>query len=160
MITYSPDNKTKAGKLLVLTLYQGIISIAGILITSCCYIRTVKRLRRLAGEIDGLLDVNLKRLFWYPAVMSVIYIPSLMDNYWAIYTNISPDWLIILHFGLTHLVGFFNFVVYGWQRKFYYNRDRKVGRQSDQQVEVHTPQEDNSASISLDEELLQKKRLR
>jgi len=137
-------------KLLFRTLYEGLTTIFVFFITLIAYGITVIRIRR---ELDTNIDFNLYKVFWYPFIMLLVTVPSLIDDYNQIFHPNSSELLLLMHILLTHSIGTLNALVYGWQRNLF-----KFSRGTSREVEVHSPGEPND-SISLNQELLRASRL-
>jgi len=118
-ITYTAgvDKKTK---LLVRTIYEAFPIMSAVIITLGSYFITVRKIRQLPEEIIAAMDLNINKLFWYPAVLLITFVPSVADNFGAIFLDAKiPVAFKLLHLLMTHAIGFTNGIVYGIQRKLY-----------------------------------------
>jgi len=80
--------------------------------------------------------------------MLLVTMPSLIDDYNQIFNPNSSETLLMMHIVLTHSIGVFNAIVYGWQRNLF---QRQI--HSEIEVEASTPIKSNDSN-SLNEELL------
>jgi len=109
--------------LLVLMLHEGVPLLVGFLITLSAYRYAIKQMRELPIHILCEMSVSLRGLLWYPALLLIIFIPSLVDKVWALFNPFRPVWIQTVYLCLTHSIGFINALVYGMQRKLYVARD-------------------------------------
>jgi len=107
----------------VLILHEGIPLLVGFIITLRAYRYAIKQIRELPIRILNELSVPVQGLLWYPALLLIIFIPSLIDKIWALYNPFRPVWIQTLYLCLTHSIGFINALVYGVQRRLYAMRD-------------------------------------
>ncbi len=107
----------------VLILHEGIPLLAGFIITLRAYRYAMKQIQELPVRILQEMSVPVRGLLWYPALLLIIFIPSLIDKIWALYNPFRPVWIQTLYLCLTHSIGFINALVYGVQRKLYAARD-------------------------------------
>jgi len=125
-ITYASDVTSISTKLIVRMIYEGIPILAGVLITLIGYILTIRKIKKLPPEILEELDISIYKLFWYPALLFVTFVPSILDNYAAIYTGSAVSLSVkALHLSITHLIGFTNAILYGIQRKLYHTKHKE-----------------------------------
>ncbi len=97
-------------KVLFRTLYEGLTSVFIFLVTLIAYAITVRRIQRE-------LDFNPYQLFWYPFVVLLVTVPSLIDDYYQIFHSSSHIVLLTTHI-LSHSIGILNAIVYGWHFRF------------------------------------------
>jgi len=115
--------QTGVFKYLIAIFYVGIPTAAGLLITLIAYILTFKRLRKLGqGAIQGM-GIKPHKLFWYPAVLFLVFIPRIIDGLVKTFRNGEEIFFLkAMHMILTHSIGMANAVVYGLQMKYYYKK--------------------------------------
>ena len=118
-ITYK-QGVSKGEKLFIRLIYEGLPIFLGLFISAGAYFATIRRLRSLPGMVLAGIDINLNKLFWYPGVMLIAVVPSVLDNFGAIILDAKvPVYLKAIHLLMTHGIGFLNALVYGIQRKLY-----------------------------------------
>jgi len=117
-ITYAPTNN-KVIMVTVRAIYEGIPICIGLMITLVGYIKAIKRIRELPRHIIAQMDIAVYKLLWFPLILFVSFVPSMINNMIAIFVSDIPPWVRALHLGLTHSIGFTNAIVYGYQRKLY-----------------------------------------
>jgi len=117
----SPKQATTAFKMFVVAVYGGVPVFLGIVISIFGYGFAIKRVRQLPEEMLELLEINVYKLLWYPAILFFTFAPSvanaLIQNYLGTQTGPLVEGTYLT---LTHSIGFINALVYGLQRKFYY----------------------------------------
>jgi len=119
-ITYVPEASLPV-KIGVRLIYEGILVLSGVWITTYGYFRTVKYVRRFSYEAVTHMDLNMHKLFWYPVLIFVTFMPSVIDNFAQIFYKKPILSLQIMHLCLTHSIGLTNAIVYGLQRRLYVN---------------------------------------
>jgi len=110
---------TDLWKLAVTMIYQGIPTILGVFITIISYNLVIKQIKEVPKEILEVMNVDVYRLYWYPAVFIITFVPSLIDKIVRIYIEDRPVIFEAAHLLLTHSIGFNNALVYGIQRKLH-----------------------------------------
>jgi len=131
--------------LLVLMMHEGLPLLIGFLITLSAYRYAIKQMSELPIQILSEMSVPVQGLLWYPALLLIIFIPSLVDKIWALFNPFRPVWVQALYLCLTHSIGLINALVYGVQRKLYVSRD---SHQSLLSNELTTPGLKRSSSSS------------
>ena len=116
-VSYSADQKNQNAQLAVLLVYQGIPLIVGFLMSLIGYIKTIKRIREIQDAYLYCESFDVYKLLWYPAVMFMIFLPSLVDNIVLNYTKEGNVFIEAVHLLLTHSIGFINALVYGAQMR-------------------------------------------
>lgn len=122
-------------------IYEGIPVLLGFIITLIGYIKVIVTIRSLKLPDVTLQEMNVPvfSLLWYPFVLCITFVPSLIDNIRAIYIPTRIPAIEAIHLLLTHSLGFTNAVVYGCQRKLY------KPRKEEDHVELrHTSDVENS----------------
>jgi len=104
---------------IVRAIYEAIPILAGLIITLIGYIKAIKRIRELPQHIVEQTEIGVYKLLWFPLVLFVTFLPSVVNNFIGIFIKDIPPWVCGLHLGLTHSIGFTNAIVYGFQRKLY-----------------------------------------
>jgi len=117
------------GQFAVRFLFEYFIVILALTASIFGYLKAIKNFNSLPQYLIDHINVKVYKLLWYPVVLFIIFLPSMLDNLWV---NISgaPAAVSVkaFHLGVTHAIGFINALVYGIQRKSYRNhsadRDR------------------------------------
>ena len=118
--------------LVVRIIYEAIPICLGLIITLVGYIKAIKRIRELPQHIIDQMDIGVYKLLWFPLILFISFVPSMMNNMIGIFVSNIPPWVSGLHLGLTHSIGFTNAVVYGYQRKLYKNEsETSLGNYAD-----------------------------
>jgi len=118
-ISYSENAESNLSKVVVELVLEVIPVFGGILVNLVAYILTMKRLNRLHASFLGSMNVSLRKLLWYPAVMMIVFVPSVLDNLFLACGEKPPFALTALHLFMTHSIGFSNAIVYGIQRNLH-----------------------------------------
>jgi len=118
-ISYSEDAESSRSKVVIELVLEVIPVLGGIIVNLVAYIATIKRLNRLHASFLGVLNVSLRKLLWYPAVMMIVFVPSALDNLFLACGEKPPFALTALHLFMTHSIGFSNAIVYGIQRNLH-----------------------------------------
>lgn len=100
-------------------IYEGFPLIFGLLISFIGYLCAILKVRQMTAMMRSSLGFNVYKLLWYPAILFIVFFPSLIDNFAAINGNYrNPIFVKAIHLFLTHSIGVWNAVVYGLQRKW------------------------------------------
>lgn len=92
----------------------------GFIISLYSYIHAIRSTSKLSQGLLHSMDVNIYKLLWYPVVMFLTFIPTMVDNVVHIIRNENSPFIIqALHEGITHVIGLLNAIIYGMQRKQY-----------------------------------------
>ena len=117
-INYPTSVQDVQTKLIVRMLYEGLPMIFALVITIVSYVMTVRKIKQLPEGVVEMLDLNVYKFFWYPGILLVTFIPSIADNFTAIYLGYQlPTAIKIMHVACTHSIGFLNSLVYGLQTR-------------------------------------------
>ncbi len=139
----------KRTKLMVRVIYEAFPILSAVAITLGSYFATIKKIKELPEEVLETMDVSIYKLFWYPAVLLITFVPSFADNFGAIYFETTlPVGFKLLHLLMTHAIGFTNAVVYGIQRKLHH-REAPL----EKNVQMLAPFDDTSHNSSIVDEL-------
>lgn len=107
-----PDAKTS---FVILMIFEGIPLSVGLIITLFGYCKAISNTRKAIGSFLETVGVDVYKLLWYPAVLFIVFIPSLIDNAYQIFTKNPILGVEVAHILLTHSIGFLNAIVYGIQ---------------------------------------------
>jgi hypothetical protein len=110
----NPDVKTN---FLILMIFEGIPLTVGLIITLFGYCKAISNTKQVLGSFLETVGVDVYKLLWYPAVLFIVFIPSLIDNAYQVFTKNPILGVEIAHILLTHSIGFLNAIVYGIQGK-------------------------------------------
>lgn len=122
VITFK-EGATEAEQDLYEFLYVIIPNGIAFIVVILSYIGTLCRKRKNAEFIEGT-GVSINRLFLYPAVMMVEFLPYIIGKYMGENEEVMTIALTI-NFVLTRSIGFLNAIVYGSQMKSF---SRKLQR--------------------------------
>jgi len=112
--TTDPEKKLSyLEKFAVITFYEGILVTAGIIVTLKCYFHTSNFIRRVSERPRKETGY---RFLVYPFVICIVFLPTVIDDYFRINHKCEYLWLMVVHMVLTHSIGFINAIAYGWQR--------------------------------------------
>jgi len=115
----------------ILTVINGAIPIIIMLLISLvAYVLTIRVFRSYPRELVQE-NSQIYKLFWYPAVMFLMFLPGLNDIYsinFFIITEKSSFVLELLHLIMTRNSGVINALVFGVQMKSYYLAERDRSR--------------------------------
>jgi len=119
-MNYTSEAKTVGQKLFVRFFIEHLIVGSALVVTIVGYYKAIKNLNQLPQYLIDHIDVKVYKLMWYPTALFLTFIPSMLDNVWAILSE-TPASVPVLafHVGVTHIIGFTNAFVYGTQRKSY-----------------------------------------
>ena len=92
--------------------------ILGVIITVITYFRTVVSVKKIAEVHFHKINTGIHKLLWYPAVLFIVFLPTLVDH---IAHTIDPTdkrslVFLIPHAAITHSIGFTNAIIYGLQK--------------------------------------------
>jgi len=96
-------------------IFEGIPLSVGLIITLFGYCKAISNTRKAIGSFLETVGVDVYKLLWYPAVLFIVFIPSLIDNAYQIFTKNPILGVEVAHILLTHSIGFLNAIVYGIQ---------------------------------------------
>jgi len=139
-------------KLVILTFYEGIFDIVGVAISVVAYFFTIKKMKELPSATRRELKIKPYRLFWYPAILLLVYMPTLIDKYYRIHDVKSNTWMTAIHLSLSRFVGVYNALVYGLQRRNHYQRESNQSNKTEGSVPKSSMI--NKSGASIDEHLL------
>jgi len=122
-VTYT-SGVSRNTKLIVRLGYEAFPIVSSLLITLGSYLLTIRKIRELPEEVLSSMDLQTHKLFWYPAVLLITFVPSALDNFGAIYfgSDVRVE-IKLLHLFFTHSIGFTNAIVYGIQRRLHKGQD-------------------------------------
>ena len=115
----SKGNIEKFNMLLIEMIYRGFPITLGLIFTIAGYLSAIKAVKELPEEIVRQMNFNPYNLLWYPAVLILIFLPSVIDPIVTIWTVYRPTWVRALRMAIPHSIGFSNAVVYVILRKLY-----------------------------------------
>lgn len=118
------EGATEAEQYLYELVYVIIPNGIALIIVIFSYIGTLCRKRKNAEWIEGT-DVSINRLFLYPAVMMVEFLPYIIGKYMGEDGQVMSIALTI-NFVLTRSIGFLNAIVYGSQMKAFSRKLEKL----------------------------------
>ncbi len=104
---------------IVRVIYEAIPICVGLIITLVGYTKAIRKIRELPQHIVEQTEIGVFKLLWFPLVLFVTFVPSMVNNFIGIFIHDIPPWVTGLHLGFTHSIGFTNAIVYGFQRKLY-----------------------------------------
>jgi len=104
----------KSTKVLIRTVFDVIPAFIMFAITVFMYLKAVKNVRIMEGHTLQK-GMNLNKLFWYPAVQFLTFLPGFVDSYFSLSSHIFA--FHAAHLFFTHGIGFSNALVYGLQQK-------------------------------------------
>jgi len=102
---------------MILMVYEGIPLIVGLIICFFGYLKAIRNIKSFAQIYLAEVGIQVYKLLWYPVVLFIIFIPSLIDNILVFLSLPIPFWIQATHLVLTHSIGFANALVYGLQRQ-------------------------------------------
>jgi len=102
---------------MILMIFEGIPLAIGFLITLFGYALAISNTKKVLGSFLESVGVDVYKLLWYPAVLFIIFIPSLIDNAVQVFVQDPILWMEIVHIVMTHSIGFSNALVYGIQKE-------------------------------------------
>jgi len=108
-------SSSKTEKLMILMVFNGFFLIIGFLISLIIYLRAVIRARQSMGLLFQRAGFSASKILYYPAVIFITSIAGMVDNILFIYVD-QIIWVEIIHVLLTHSIGFFNALIYGFQK--------------------------------------------
>lgn len=120
-----PGSVTTVDQLALLLFFQGIPILGSMILTLGVYTLLAKKLNDISKELDLGTNIEIKKLFWYPAVLFIAMFPSVVDNVIELYYTTPNEVFTIIHIITTHSLGLTNAIVYGYQRKKYYDMYEK-----------------------------------
>jgi len=92
-------------------------------VTCIGYVLTVRKIKSIPEEILDNMHVAIYKLYWYPALLFMTFLPSTIDNFISAYWGKHNIFEIkAFHLLMTHSIGFTNAIVYGIQRRLYETR--------------------------------------
>lgn len=110
------SSPTVVHKIAILAVFEGIPLIAGLLISLVGYVIAIRNITGFAQMYLAGVGIQIYKLLWYPLVLAIIFLPSLVNNVLGFFVKDTPIQLKVLHLILTHSIGFANALVYGLQR--------------------------------------------
>ena len=113
-------------RLILFFAYVGIPVFTALTISITGYLLVIRRVSRLPQSFIEGTGVSIYKLFWYPAVIFITYMPNIvMDIMKKIFVGVGDIFALkIITLVITHSFGFTNALVYGIQRKLYYGRNK------------------------------------
>ena len=90
-----------------------------IVITAVTYLRTVISVKKLARVHFHRINSGIHKLLWYPAVLFLVLLPSLVDHFVHVIdpTHVPSLTFLVPHVAITHSIGFINAIIYGLQKR-------------------------------------------
>jgi len=126
IIVEKPDN---VGQFIMTIMHGAIPLIVMLCISLIAYIATIKVFRSYPAILVEQ-NKNIYKLFWYPAVLFVIFGPGLTNIYTInFFANTNSDYRIleIIHMLMTRCSGLLNAFVFGVQmRNHYYSQNPRL----------------------------------
>jgi len=115
----SASDAAKFDMLMVEMGYRGFPIIIGITVTLVGYLKAIRTIKEISEELGQEMDMSIYQLLWYPFVLMITFLPSVIDPIVTIYTSERPVWVRAVRMGIPHLIGFTNAVVYIIMRGLY-----------------------------------------
>jgi hypothetical protein len=106
------DHYSDTAKFFLMILFQGLPVIFSIFVTMWCYIKEIIMLQDVMEQIGQNLNVNPKKLLWYPICQLIVYTPHTILNVLDVYNQNDQNLIIFFFFMLEKLPGFMNTAVY------------------------------------------------
>ena len=94
-----------------------LLFVPGLTITLCCYILTIRRIRLYQKTFPDQKETGSMKLLMYPGAILVTVIPSTIYGAFKLCLGIQYEVLDVGVMLITHLIGFTNALVYGYQRR-------------------------------------------
>ena len=118
IITFRPDLDF-IQRFLVDMIEHGFFVILCIIITVITYFRAVVNVKRFAEMHFQRINSGIHKLLWYPAVLFLVFLPSLVDHFVLVIdpTHVPSLIFLIPHVAITHSIGFINAIIYGLQKR-------------------------------------------
>jgi len=105
-------------RILIIETFQGLPVFIGLIMTLVAYILVKKQIRNLSrGALENCY-LKVLKVFWYPAILFMAFVPAVIDCILRIYVHERPMWINILYLVLPHSIGFIHAVLYAIQTKF------------------------------------------
>ena len=106
-------------RLLVDMMASSLPMILCVVMTSIIYFRAVVNVKKLPEPHFQKINSGIHKLLWYPAVLFLVFLPSLVDHFVLVIDPTDAPSLIFLvpHVAITHSIGFINALIYGIQKK-------------------------------------------
>lgn len=105
-------------KLFLTGTFQGLPILIGLITTLIAYILAKKQIRNLSkGALENCY-LRMLKVFWYPAILFILFVPTVIDCILRIYEEERPVWINALYLVLPHSIGFIHAILYGVQTKF------------------------------------------
>jgi len=105
-------------EMIVLVITEGGPIVIAIIVTLASYYITIKRLKRLPKDILKSMNVRTSRLFTYPIVLFLTFVPCIAYSFTIKIVN-SEGILALqcVHLMMTHSIGLTNAIIYGVHKK-------------------------------------------
>jgi len=114
-----PNPDAKLNMFLVEVAYRAVPIILGITVTLYGYLKAIKTLKEISKQLGQEMDMSVYKLLWYPFVLMMIFLPSVIDPMIDIYTRERPIWVRAFRMMLPHSIGFANAILYTVMRGLY-----------------------------------------
>ena len=108
-------------RILSFVIFKLFLTLIGTIITLICYILTIIRIRRRQQMLADPQDLRTERLLLYPIILFASFLPVIVDDFLRLCINF--DNTIVFQASkmlFTHSIGFTNALIYGYQRKVYF----------------------------------------
>jgi len=149
VISYAPSVTTKSEILTIFMLLEGLPILAGFFVSLVAYALAIRNVKRASQGYINQMEINMYRLFWYPGLIFLTFMPCFIDYLFQIYLGDSPVYVEIVHLLLTHSLGFNNALLYGFQRRLYTSKNKKDN------ATIITATANNNYTDSLTKDLMQ-----
>jgi len=123
-LTVSKQDPSKTTtRFMILTIYNGLPMAIFFILIIASYIATFVQIRRLDESVSEGMKVKPYRLFWYPAILLLIFVPRILDTSVKHFNDGKPVFMFkLIHVIGSHCVGLANAFVFGLQMRSYYKR--------------------------------------
>jgi len=130
--TYS-SHSSNFEKILLTVTFQGLPVIIALILTLVSYFLVKKQIKNLSrGALENSY-LRVLKVFWYPVILFVVFVPTVVDCVRRIYVEERPMWMNAVFLVLPHSIGFLHAVLYGIQTKFGQKKYEDFGRTSNEE---------------------------
>jgi len=117
------EGTSDSTRFIVQTIYIVAPMIICLVIIFASYVATFLQIRSLDESVAEGMKVKPYRLFWYPAIVLMMFVPRLIDNGVKHLNNNQSVFIFkLIHIIAAHSVGLANAFVFGAQMRSYYKR--------------------------------------
>ena len=105
-------------------IFKSLPTVIGIIVTVICYRLAARRVKRVSVILFNVNQVDTSRLLWYPIALFATATPFLILSFIQSCGSSTPSIeLQTFGFGVCHLIGFMNALVYGVQKSCYQSQN-------------------------------------